>query len=316
MIKVENLSKEFVIKKGNKKEKIIAVKNVSFEVQQGEMVAFIGPNGAGKSTTIKMLTGIIRISSGNISVLGYNPEKDRIKLVRNIGCLFGQKSSLWMHLPAIDSYRLFGSIYDIPKQELEDRINYLVKLFEAEDIVNVPVKKLSLGQRMKAEILASIIHKPSILFLDEPTIGLDIISKKKILDIIKVLNEKENVTVFLTSHDMSDVERLCKRVIIIDSGKIVLDNTIQNLKDKYSDTKSITLSFDTAIDKDKLSEFDITEYDEENRIVTLKADKKNGNVASIISKFIKLGEVSDIKIDETSLEEIIEDIYKEEMQNE
>lgn len=311
MIKVENLSKEFVTKKANKKEKIVAVKDVSFEVNQGEMVAFIGPNGAGKSTTIKMLTGIIKNSSGNISVLGYNPEKDRVKLVKNIGCLFGQKSSLWMHLPAIDSYRLFGAIYDIPKDELEERINYLVKLFEAEDIVNVPVKKLSLGQRMKAEILASILHKPRILFLDEPTIGLDIISKKKILDIIKVLNEKENVTVFLTSHDMSDVERLCNRVIIIDKGRLVLDDTIENIKDKYSKTKSITVSFD-FLDENKLSNFNVTEFDKENKIVTLKVEKCHGNVANVLSSIMKIGEISDIKIDETSLEEIISDIYKEE----
>lgn len=315
MISVNNLSKEFIVKKGGKKESIIAVDNVSFEVKQGEMIAFIGPNGAGKSTTIKMLTGVIAKSSGEISVLGYEPQKDRIDLVKNIGCLFGQKSSLWMHLPAIDSYRLFGSIYDIDKVELEQRINYLIELFDAHDIVNIPVKKLSLGQRMKAEILASIIHKPKILFLDEPTIGLDVISKKKILGIIKEINEKENVTVFLTSHDMSDVERLCSRVIIIDKGRLVLDDNISSLKERYSKTKTITVSYDSIVD-DNFEKFDVVKYSKEENLITVRVNKKSGNVAKVISSLIKLGEVADIKIDETSLEEIIEDIYKEENQNE
>lgn len=315
MISVNNLSKEFIVKKGGKKESIIAVDNVSFEVKQGEMIAFIGPNGAGKSTTIKMLTGVIAKSSGEISVLGYEPQKDRINLVKNIGCLFGQKSSLWMHLPAIDSYRLFGSIYDIDKGELEQRINYLIELFDAHDIVNIPVKKLSLGQRMKAEILASIIHKPKILFLDEPTIGLDVISKKKILGIIKEINEKENVTVFLTSHDMSDVERLCSRVIIIDKGRLVLDDNISSLKDRYSKTKTITVSYDNIVD-DNFEKFDVVKYIKEENLISVRVNKNSGNLAKVISSLIKLGEVADIKIDETSLEEIIEDIYKEENQNE
>ena len=315
MISVNNLSKEFIVKKGGKKESIIAVDNVSFEVKQGEMIAFIGPNGAGKSTTIKMLTGVIAKSSGEISVLGYEPQKDRINLVKNIGCLFGQKSSLWMHLPAIDSYRLFGSIYDIDKGELEQRINYLIELFDAHDIVNIPVKKLSLGQRMKAEILASIIHKPKILFLDEPTIGLDVISKKKILGIIKEINEKENVTVFLTSHDMSDVERLCSRVIIIDKGRLVLDDNISSLKDRYSKTKTITVSYDNIVD-DNFEKFYVVKYIKEENLISVRVNKNSGNLAKVISSLIKLGEVADIKIDETSLEEIIEDIYKEENQNE
>ena len=279
------------------------------------MIAFIGPNGAGKSTTIKMLTGIIQKTSGKISVLDFDPNKDRIGLSKNIGCLFGQKSSLWMHLPAIDSYRLLGAIYDIPKKELEDRINYLVDIFDAYDIIEEPVKKLSLGQRMKAEILASIIHKPKILFLDEPTIGLDIISKKKILDIIKKLNEDENVTVFLTSHDMSDIERLCDRVIIIDHGTLVVDSKISELKDKYSKVKTVTIVYD-SLDNNKLSDFNVLSFNSENNIVTIQISKSDSNISKEISKLISIGEVSDIKIDETSLETIIEDIYKEEKQNE
>ncbi len=315
MIKAEGLSKRFITKKNGKKQEVNAVSNISFEIKQGEMVAFIGPNGAGKSTTIKMLTGIIRKTSGEISVLGFDPGEERIKLTKEIGCLFGQKSSLWMHLPAIDSYRLFGAIYDIPEKELEDRINYLVELFDAKDIIYETVKKLSLGQRMKAEILASMIHKPKILFLDEPTIGLDIISKKKILDIIKKLNEEENVTVFLTSHDMSDIERLCNRVIIIDKGTLIVDSQISDLKDRYAKTKTVTISYDN-ISQEALKEFNVLSFDSENNVAVVEISKKSGNVSKEISKLISLGEVSDIKIDETSLEKVIEDIYKEGVQNE
>lgn len=315
MIRVNGLTKEFTLKRKGKKEIFKAVNNVSFEIEQGETVAFIGPNGAGKSTTIKMLTGIIHKTNGEISVLGFDPQSDRINLVKNIGCLFGQKSSLWMHLPAIESYRLFGAVYDIDKDVLEDRINYLADLFEAWDIINEPVKKLSLGQRMKAEILASLLHKPRILFLDEPTIGLDIMSKKKILDIIKKINEEENVTVFLTSHDMSDVEKLCKRIIIIDNGSLVLDSKISDLKAKYSKTRIVTVGYD-SISRSNLICDNLIKFDEKENVATYEFQKTDTNFAKKISQLITVGEVSDIKIDETSLETIIQDIYKEDRQNE
>ena len=206
MIEVKNLSKKFIKKingRGLKgiifpeKKEYEAVKNINLKVKKGEIIAFVGPNGAGKSTTIKMLTGIIHPTSGEISVAGFNPTKDRKKMAYKIGCMFGQKSSLWMHLPAIDTYKLYGAMYDIPKEELEKRINEIIKTFGIEEIINIPVRKLSLGQRMICEIAGIMLHKPEILFLDEPTIGLDIVVKEKVRNAILKVNKELNTTIFL-----------------------------------------------------------------------------------------------------------------------
>ena len=215
-----------------KVEEFKAVEDISFKVNKGERIAFVGPNGAGKSTTIKMLTGILHPSEGDIKVAGLDPIKDRKKVAYKIGCLFGQKSSLWMHLTAFDSYKLFGAIYDLDEDTTLKRINHLVEMFGIEDLIYMPVRKLSLGQRMICEIVGVLLHEPEIIFLDEPTIGLDIVVKEKVRQLIKDINEKSGVTVFLTSHDVSDIEKLCDRVIIIDKGKIVIDESIKNLKAK------------------------------------------------------------------------------------
>lgn len=224
-----------------------AVNDISFSVKKGERIAFVGPNGAGKSTTIKMLTGIIHPTSGFVKVAGLDPIKQRKQLAYKIGCLFGQKSGLWMHLPAIDSYKLFGAIYDIDEKETIKRINNLVKIFDIEELINIPVRKLSLGQRMICEIVGVLIHEPEIIFLDEPTIGLDIVVKEKVRNLIKEINEKTNVTVFLTSHDVGDIEKLCDRVIIIDKGRIVIDEDINALKGKYMKKKIVTVKKEETV---------------------------------------------------------------------
>lgn len=224
-----------------------AVDDISFEVNKGERVAFVGPNGAGKSTTIKMLTGILHPTEGEIKVAGFNPASQRKKVAYKIGCLFGQKSGLWMHLPAIDSYKLFGAIYDLDDDVALKRINHLIETFKIQDLVDVPVRRLSLGQRMICEIVGVLIHEPEIIFLDEPTIGLDIVVKERVRELIKEINEKSNVTVFLTSHDVSDIEKLCDRVIIIDKGKIVIDENIDLLKEKYLKKKTITVKREETI---------------------------------------------------------------------
>ena len=256
VIEVNNLNKTFEKKikpkgmKGFMKydiAKFQAVKDISFSIKKGEKVAFVGPNGAGKSTTIKMLTGIIHPSAGEIKVAGFNPVTQRKKVAYKIGCLFGQKSGLWMHLPAIDSYKLFGAIYDIDEKTVSKRINYLVETFKIQDLIYTPVRKLSLGQRMICEIVGVLIHNPEIIFLDEPTIGLDIVVKERVRNLIKDINEKSNVTVFLTSHDVGDIEKLCDRVIIINEGEIVIDENIHTLKDKYSKTEIITVRKEESI---------------------------------------------------------------------
>ena len=248
-IRVEGLSKTFQVKRKEKGmrgslkailhpqvEKIRAVDNVTFSVREGEILAFIGPNGAGKSTTIKMMTGILSPDGGNVEVLGIDPVKRRRRLAYEIGTVFGQKEQLWTHLTPYDNLKFFGAIYDIPDRESEKRIREIAELFELGAFINTPVRSLSLGQRIRCEIAASLIHRPRVLFLDEPTIGLDPVVKENIRTLIKRMNTELNTTIFLTSHDTGDIEKLCRRIIIINSGKVVLDDSMEHLKYNVSDT--------------------------------------------------------------------------------
>ena len=243
VIEAENLSKTFRVKRKEKgmkgsiqaifapqTEEIKAVNGVSFTVEEGEVLAFIGPNGAGKSTTIKMLTGILYPDGGNVKVLGIDPTKKRKQLAYQIGTVFGQKEQLWTHLTPYDNFCFFGAIYDIPDGEMEKRIGEITETFELSAFINTPVRNLSLGQRIRCEIAASLLHKPKVLFLDEPTIGLDPVVKENIRSLIRQMNREFHTTIFLTSHDIGDIEKLCRRVIIVNSGQIVLDDSMEHLK--------------------------------------------------------------------------------------
>lgn len=311
VIEAEELNKIFSkkVKIGKFKTKnkdFIAVRNVSFKVNKGELVAFVGPNGAGKSTTIKILTGIIHPTSGNVKVAELNPTKDRKKLAYKIGCMFGQKSGLWMHLPAIDTYRLFGAMYDIPKEELEDRISEIINLFDLEEIINIPVRKLSLGQRMICEIGLIMLHKPEILFLDEPTIGLDIMVKEKVRKAILDIHEKTNTTIFLTSHDLGDIERICKRIIIIDKGQIIKDEDIDKLKKEYLSERIITIIFEENI-QDKEIDFEVIEKIDNK--IRLRIDTKKITISEVLKEFMKYGNIVDMEAIPISLEDVIFEIY-------
>lgn len=315
MIKVKNLKKTFTkVKKKNgirgfffpEKEKFEAVKGIDLEVNKGELIAFVGPNGAGKSTTIKMLTGIIHPTEGEIEVAGLNPIKDRKKLAYKIGCMFGQKSSLWMHLPAIDTYKLYGAMYDIDDKELDKRIDEIVKMLELKDIIDIPVRKLSLGQRMICEIGAIMIHKPEILFLDEPTIGLDIVVKERVRNAILKVNKTENTTIFLTSHDLGDIEKICERIVIIDKGTVIKDESIENLKNEYLKERYVTLVYDENIEN---IEFDYRVNGRDKNKVMLKVDTSKVSMSDVISKFMKYGNVIDMEAMPVPLEDVIYDIY-------
>lgn len=251
-ISVENLSKTFRIKRKEKgmkgsikailhpqTEEIRAVKGVSFSVEEGEMLAFIGPNGAGKSTTIKMLTGILYPDGGRVEVLGIDPTKKRKQLAYQIGTVFGQKEQLWTHLTPYDNFRFFGAIYDLSEKETEERIEELSERFALEAFIDTPVRNLSLGQRIRCEIVASLLHKPKVLFLDEPTIGLDPVVKENIRSLIRQMNRKEHTTIFLTSHDVGDIEKLCRRIIIVNDGQIVLDDSMEKMKEHYLRGKGV-----------------------------------------------------------------------------
>lgn len=223
------------------KKEIIAVNNISFSLKVGERVAFIGPNGAGKSTTIKMLTGILFPSSGKINILGYDPVKDRKKLAYQIGTVFGQRSQLLPNLPLTDSFEFFGVMYDLKDEEIKKRIIELSVLFDLDSFIDQPVRKLSLGQRMRAEVAVSLIHKPKIILLDEPTIGLDVVAKKTLRDLLLKINKEEGTTILLTSHDVGDIESLCTRTIIINHGEIIKDLTTDDLAKTFEFEEHIEL---------------------------------------------------------------------------
>lgn len=315
MISVQNLGKVFTKQlrgKGIKgfffpqKKSFEAVNNITFDIKPGEIVGFVGPNGAGKSTTIKMLTGIIYPTTGKIKVAGYKPTLERKKLAYEIGCMFGQKSGLWMHLPAIDTYYLLGAMYDIPKQDLEFRIQDLIKEFAIEEIVHIPVRKLSLGQRMICEIVAILLHNPKILFLDEPTIGLDIVVKEKVRRAILNANQKYGTTIFLTSHDLGDIEKLCNRIIIIDKGRIIKDESIGMLKQEYLSERFITILYEEAV-ADNIPE-NLVVSKAENKVV-IKIDTNQKSVADVLKEFMEYGNIVDLEAIPVPLEDVIYDIY-------
>lgn len=259
-ISVQNLSKTFRIEEkaegfsGRMKSlfhpeyrEVDAVSNVSFELAKSEKVAFLGPNGAGKSTTIKMLAGILSPTSGNISVAGLDPSKERSKLVYRIGAVFGQTSRLWYHLSPRDSFELLAKLYEIPDDVAKKRIAFLVDAFEIGEFYSSPVRKLSLGQRMRAEVAASLVHNPEIVFLDEPTIGLDMVAKQKLRDVINQVNKESGTTILLTSHDIGDVEHVCDRVIIVNHGKIVSDGPLERLKKEHVKTKVVKFRLEKGV---------------------------------------------------------------------
>ena len=321
VISVTNLNKAFKAKQKEaglagslksifkpKYKQISAVDKVSFDIAKGELIGFIGPNGAGKSTTIKMLTGILFPDNGKISVLGFDPQKKRQKLAYKIGTVFGQKPQLWYHLPAIDTFNLFAKIYELKPEEYKQRLDYLVKTFEVEDIINQPVRKLSLGQRMRCEFIASLLHKPQILFLDEPTIGLDIIVKKKIRELIKKLNKQEKVTVLLTSHDMEDVERICKRIIIINKGKIVYDDSMKKIKEQFLNKKRIEVILEN---KEIIQIPGVKVLFKGSFKHGLEVDTAKNSLPEMVTKIMNKHKVADISILDPPIEEIIEQIYKQ-----
>lgn len=288
-------------------KEVDAVKGINFQVDKGEVLAFIGPNGAGKSTTIKMMTGILYPSSGDIDVLGLHPNKDRRKLAFKIGSVFGQKSQLWFHLPPMDSFKLLGAIYEIPGRELDKRVEYLVELFEIDDLMETPVRKLSLGQRVRCEIAASLLHKPEVIFLDEPTIGLDVVVKQKIRDLIIRLNREERTTIFLTSHDVGDIEQLCNRAVIINHGAIVLDETVKNLKYNYLHRKIVNVKYNGKVSIDIPG---VDKIKEKEYAAKLAIDTKRQSLHKVMEQLIASGNVLDLTVSDQPLEDIIADIYR------
>jgi ABC-2 type transport system ATP-binding protein len=287
-----------------------AVRGLSFQMEEGEVLGFIGPNGAGKSTTIKILTGILHPSGGEAKVLGFVPWRERQQLAYKIGTVFGQRPQLWYHLPAMDTFILFGKIYELDDHEAQKRIEYLAETFEIKDLLDVPVRKLSLGQRMRCEVAASLLHRPKLLLLDEPSIGLDVVAKQNIRDAIRRMNQEEGVGVLLTSHDASDLEALCRRVIVINFGQIVYEDKVSNLKRKYLTNKMVEVRYAQEVAKDfTIAGAEILKVGRYG--VKLKFDTVKTHVDAVIAHLSNAGDIVDITISDSPLEEVIAKIYQE-----
>ncbi len=319
IIEVENLVKQFKVSKKkeglkgaftnllNRKHKIVkAVDGISLSIEKGEMIGFIGPNGAGKSTTIKMLTGILFPSSGKVRVLDYIPFEQREQYTKHIGVVFGQRTQLWWDLPVVESFNLLKHIYEIPENVFKRNMRKFAEVLEINELLNTPVRKLSLGQRMRCDLAASLLHNPEVVFLDEPTIGLDLIAKEKIRKFIKEKNREDGTTFILTTHDMADIEELCERAIIIDKGKIIYDGSIDSIK-KLAGEKRIEIEFEAAPKSFNINGAKVLERNE--NVLVLGVSKKR-KISDIVGKILSSYEVVDLTIEELKIEEVVKKIYR------
>lgn len=293
---------------------ITAVNDISFRIPQGEICGYIGENGAGKSTTIKMLTGILVPTSGEIRVNGYIPFKEREAFVREIGVVFGQRSQLWWDIGVIESFQLLRKVYRVGEADFKVRLDELVERLQLADILNRPVRKLSLGQRMRCELAASLLHNPSILFLDEPTIGLDIMVKTEIREFLKDMNRRYGTTILLTTHDLQDIEALCSRVIMLDDGRIIYDGGLDDLKSRWGKGKEIVLQYGSPVDLIALHQRteDLgVEWSKENEYTAkVWVPQDRTNVSEVLGRVAGAADLQDIKIIETQTDDIVREIYK------
>ena len=325
MIVVEDLEKVFkkpIRKPGiigmfktlfsRKYETKVAVNKINFTINEGEIVGYIGSNGAGKSTTIKMMCGILNPTSGKVLINGIEPYKKRQTVAKQIGVVFGQKTQLWWDIPLIESFNVLKEIYLISDEEYKERFDFLQEVLDIKDFINQPVRTLSLGQRMRADLAASLLHNPKILFLDEPTIGLDVLVKEKIRNAILMMNKKYNTTVILTTHDMSDIEMLCNRIIMIEKGNIIYDGSLKDIKKKFGDLRTLNIQLDTtSINLEELKTFnDQVNYEFENGTLIAKFDASKVSLDKVINEILKKFTIKDMKIKELTIEDIAKEMYR------
>lgn len=320
IIQVKNLTKTFYFYKKSpgvigsikglfKREKLStdAVNNISFDVQEGEFIGFVGPNGAGKTTTLKMLSGILFPTSGEVEVMGFKPFQRKSEFQKQFTLVMGQKNQLWWDLPPIESFQLNKQIYEIPDERYEENLKKLTELLNIEDILNVQVRKLSLGQRMKCELTGALLHSPKVVFLDEPTIGLDVISQKNIRDFLLEYNKKSKATILLTSHYMEDIRQLADRVIIIDHGNILYDGKYDELTSRYADTKRLDITLTHEMDPTQFKQYGNIIQSRPNAISLAIPRARSAKItAEILEKFT----IEDISIHEQNMEDIIAEIFR------
>lgn len=297
----------------------VAVKDVSFQISEGEAVAYVGPNGAGKSTTIKMMTGILHPTSGHVRVCGIEPYKKRIENSKNIGVVFGQRTQLWWDIPIRETYTLLRDIYEVPDVQYKDQLDMLVTLLGMEEFLQLPARKLSLGQRMRADLAAALIHKPKILYLDEPTIGLDIVIKKKMRQFLKDLNQTSHTTVLLTTHDLEDIEDICERIIIIDQGALMYDGNLNEVKDTYAKERAITVEASTEITdaQTRLKDYPSVRYEllENGKQIKIYFNRFELRATQLLNLLTQDYDVLDFRIDEPKIETVILKMYSGNLSN-
>ncbi|MFL5954618.1 MAG: ATP-binding cassette domain-containing protein [Gaiellaceae bacterium] len=307
MIEVENLSKRFVVRRGRfRRERIVvdAVKDISFRVDRGELLGYLGPNGAGKSTTIKMLTGILVPSSGHISVAGLDPSRRRIELAKRVGAMFGQRVQLWWDLPLIDSFELLRYIYKVPAERYRTSLARFRDVLDLDSFLHTPVRQLSLGQRIRGELTASMLHEPELLFLDEPTIGLDVVAKQRVRDFLVEINRERGVTVLLTTHDLGDIERLCKRLLVIDRGSLIWDGGIAELRERYGGERTLIVDLEEPAPPLHIDGAVVEKVDGPRQWLRFR-----GPAAELTARVASSARLVDLQIAEPDIEEIVRRIY-------
>lgn len=283
-----------------------AVDDINFRISEAELVGFIGPNGAGKTTTLKCLSGLLYPTSGSVEVMGFTPWNREPNFQKRFALVMGQKNQLWWDLPPMETFLLNKEIYEVPDAEFKKTLNKFIDLLDVKDILKIQVRKLSLGQRMKCELIAALLHNPKVLFLDEPTIGLDVVMQKVMRDFIKEYNRQFKSTILLTSHYMGDVKELCQRVIIIDKGKILFDGKLQDVIDKYARNKILTVIFSSDIDQRKLAEFgEVKEYNFPKAKINVSRNRAAKKAAQLLEDF----PVADLIIEEPPIEAIIREVF-------
>ena len=287
---------------------VCAVDGVSFRLEAGEMVGYIGPNGAGKSTTIKMLTGILVPSDGHIMVDGRVPHQQRVTHVRRIGVVFGQRTQLWWDLPTIESFELLRHIYRIPEQRWRKNLDAFTELLDLGPFLETPVRQLSLGQRMRADLVAALLHEPAILFLDEPTIGLDVVAKERIRQFLAHINRERGVTVILTTHDLGDIERLCSRVLLIDHGHVIYDGQLEALRQRFGQQRTLVVDFDQEVNGIQIENAAVVRH--EGPRIWLRFNRTTTTAAALIAELAAHYRIRDLTVEEPEIEGVVREIYE------
>jgi ABC-2 type transport system ATP-binding protein len=307
MIDVEHLSKQFVVRRGRfrrERHVVEAVRDISFNVDRGELLGYLGPNGAGKSTTIKMLTGILVPTEGHVRVAGLEPSRKRIELARRIGAMFGQRIQLWWDLPLRDSFELLRHIYRVPADRYTTNLTRFREVLELDPFLDTPVRQLSLGQRIRGELTAAMLHGPELLFLDEPTIGLDVVAKQRVRDFLIEINREDGVTVMLTTHDLGDIERLCNRLLVIDHGSLIWDGAIADLRERYGGERTLVVDLEEPAPPLDIPGAVVERVDGPRQWLRFR-----GSASELTARVAQAARLVDLQVAETDIEEIVRRIY-------